>query len=87
MVDTIIVCAIIIRRLTKVFEQMSIHPDLTTLESLLKTHDWYYQYSDDHRVWTKGRERADEIQRQLSICCGLGLDAIAQELYNKYQQG
>ena len=66
---------------------MSIHPDLTTLESLLKTHDWYYRYSDDHRVWSKGREQADEIQRQLSICCGLGLDAIAQELYNKYQKG
>ena len=23
-------------------------------ESLLKAHDWYYAYSDDHSVWDKG---------------------------------
>ena len=22
--------------------------------NILKTHDWYYMYSDDHRVWTSG---------------------------------
>jgi len=64
---------------------MSIHPDLTTLESLLKSHDWYYQYSDDHSVWQRGRDQADEIRRQKDICCGLGLDSIANELYNKYK--
>jgi len=64
---------------------MSIHPDLTTLESLLKTHDWFYQYSDDHRVWKKGRDQEDEIRRQKDICCGLGLDSVANELYNKYR--
>lgn len=21
----------------------------------LKAHDWYYEYSDDHSVWTRGR--------------------------------
>ena len=64
---------------------MSIHPDLTTLESLLKTHDWFYQYSDDHRVWKKGSDQEDEIRRQKDICCGLGLDSVANELYNKYR--
>ncbi len=64
---------------------MSIHPDLSTLEKLLKTHDWYYQYSDDHRYWKKGNEESNEIRRQMNICCGLGLDSIANELYNKHK--
>ncbi len=64
---------------------MSIHPDLDTLETLLKTHDWTYNYSDDHRAWKKGNEQSDEICRQMDICCGLGLDKIANELYNKYR--
>lgn len=63
---------------------MSIHPDLTTLETLLKQHDWYYQYSDDHRVWQRGQAHAEEIRRQRDICCGAGFDHIAEELYNKY---
>jgi hypothetical protein len=24
----------------------------------LKRHDWFYEYSDDHKVWTRGREQA-----------------------------
>ena len=29
---------------------------------LLKTHDWYYQYSDDHRVWTKYQGHYNSIR-------------------------
>ena len=29
---------------------------------LLETHDWYFQYSDDHRAWTKGQAEASRIQ-------------------------
>lgn len=29
-------------------------------KSLLTYHDWFYDYSDDHNVWTKGaKERAE----------------------------
>jgi hypothetical protein len=28
----------------------------------LKSHDWYYNYSDDHSVWTKGRNNAHRLQ-------------------------
>ena len=28
---------------------------------LLKQHDWYYYYSDDHRVYTKGRDNAQRL--------------------------
>lgn len=35
---------------------------------LLEKHDWYYQYSDDHRAWEKGNSESKRIQ------------AIAQEI-------
>lgn len=60
------------------------HPDLEYLENILSKHDWFYDYSDDHRAWSKGRDQADEIRRQVDICCGLGLSAEAQELINTY---
>ena len=25
-------------------------------------HDWYYQYSDDHRVWRRGQDSYDYLQ-------------------------
>jgi len=28
----------------------------------LRRHDWYYNYSDDHSVWTKGRNNAHRLQ-------------------------
>ena len=60
------------------------HPDLEYLENILSKHDWFYDYSDDHRAWSKGRDQADELRRQVDICCGLGLSAEAQELINTY---
>lgn len=26
-------------------------------------HDWYYEYSDDHRVWKQGRDETEEIAK------------------------
>ena len=31
------------------------------LEELLKNHDWDYLYSDDNRVYIKGRDERDRI--------------------------
>lgn len=28
----------------------------------LQAHDWYYSYSDDHRVWKSGFENARQLQ-------------------------
>lgn len=33
------------------------------LEKLLKSHDWFYQYSDDHRYWQNGQREWKEIER------------------------
>lgn len=30
--------------------------------SQLEKHDWYYNYSDDHRVWTNGSAQAKRLQ-------------------------
>lgn len=34
----------------------------------LNSHDWYYMYSDDHRVWSAGerdRKRLQELSKQI----------------------
>ena len=41
----------------------------TTLENLLKSHDWTFDFSDDHSVWTRGNE---ERERLRSIALTLG---------------
>ena len=60
------------------------HPDLTVLVTLLSKHDWTYNYSDDHRAWVKGNKEADEIRRQMDICCGLGLSEEATAAHNRF---
>jgi hypothetical protein len=29
---------------------------------MLEQHDWFYSYSDDHRVWTAGNEANRKLQ-------------------------
>ena len=29
---------------------------------MLKRHDWFYEYSDDHSVWQKGQSAKAELQ-------------------------
>lgn len=37
--------------------------ELKDFYRMLGYHDWYYEYSDDHRVWTKGRDAKDTLER------------------------
>jgi len=30
--------------------------------SLLEKHDWFYQYSDDHRAWERGSTESKRLQ-------------------------
>ena len=34
---------------------------LNEFYNMLSSHDWYYQYSDDHRVWRNGQDQYDKI--------------------------
>ena len=38
--------------------------DLTKLEALLRSHDWFYDYSDDHSVWSRGQRENDAINAE-----------------------
>lgn len=50
------------------------------LEIALKEHDWWFDYSDDHRVWTNGMHQRSEIQHLMEL---VG-NPEAKELYDKY---
>lgn len=45
-----------------------------------RTHDWYYDYSDDHRVWTRGKEQRGNINRLYKILEDNGLKEKADEI-------
>lgn len=34
---------------------------LDTYTNLLHRHDWSYDWSDDHRAWTKGKAEREEL--------------------------
>lgn len=51
---------------------------LSDYEKLLAKHDWFYQYSDDSRVYRAGRTAFETLCRQQGI---LDLDA---SIWNKY---
>ena len=37
---------------------------------MLNRHDWYYQFSDDHRQWSDGSKNADQIKLLSDISTG-----------------
>jgi hypothetical protein len=51
------------------------------LKKLLSCHDWYYQYSDDFRKWTWGRDNENQIRSYLNE---LNHSNEAKALYNEY---
>lgn len=58
---------------------------LKELEELLSTHDQYYQYSDDHRVWSKGNEESKVISKLTAeLIYSLGQSKVVSDLYDKY---
>lgn len=58
--------------------------NLENFEALLKNHDWYFEYSDDHRVWQAGRVERGQIFQARKALIEQGLDKEVEELYNKY---
>lgn len=34
---------------------------MRSFKEQLKSHDWYYHYSDDHRYWSAGEKEREEI--------------------------
>ncbi len=42
--------------------------NLETLKQLLKSHDWYFEMSDDYRVWTRGQSEHRAIVALVQVC-------------------
>jgi len=58
------------------------NPLLELLEMKVKSHDWYYQYSDDHRMWVRGKDQRHVIDNMMKELFAEGLEAEAVEIYN-----
>lgn len=54
---------------------------------MLKNHDWYYMYSDDHRYWTKGRQERAEIMMAIQNDEQLLRPVFEQYLQENVNQG
>jgi len=52
-------------------------------EQRLKKHDWYYEYSDDFRVWEAGSRSYDELERMRKKLMKID-SKRATELWDKY---
>lgn len=66
-------------------EVFTIGTAIENIEVKMKHADWSYDYSDDHRVWTKGHIEISGVKEELEKLCKVpGGGAIANELWNKY---
>jgi len=57
---------------------------LEKLENLLKSHDWHYNMSDDHRYYTRGRAEYNRIREVMEECNNNDLGTMAKDLFHKY---
>ena len=57
---------------------------LQTLETLLKNHDWFYQYSDDNRVYEQGKFEWFMISKIMESLDDAGFSDKSSALYDKY---
>jgi hypothetical protein len=53
------------------------------LEDHLKTHDWYYAFSDDHRVWQAGEQARHVLLDLLNDANKVDADK-ARALFRRY---
>lgn len=59
--------------------------DWEKYEFLVKHHDWYYAFSDDHRVWSSGESNFKEI-KALRIKLGQSDCVRADNIWNQYSK-
>ena len=53
-----------------------------SLDKMLESHDWTYEYSDDHRYWKKGSNERDVIHDKIKELGGFNKEIINK--WNKY---
>ena len=55
---------------------------LEDYQNMLRSHDWYFQMSDDHNAWVKGSKESKAIDIAYTQLSAQGLEEEARELYN-----
>ena len=58
------------------------NPLLEVFEQKCKSHDWFYEYSDDHSVWQRGKDERYVINEMLKKLFDEGFKDQAIEVYN-----
>ena len=59
---------------------------IAQLEQALKSHDWYYMMSDDHRWYTRGSQQAQNIHNLITKLKDAGQGEEAEALYKSYHE-
>ena len=54
---------------------------LEQLEQAMLNHDWYFQFSDDHRVWSNGIASSDNIRSAMESLRIAGLSEQVDALW------
>jgi hypothetical protein len=58
---------------------------LAELASKLKSHDWYFMYSDDGNVYRRGVQQFDEIGALMAQAKSVGAELRAKTLFESYR--
>ena len=56
------------------------------LRQLMQRHDWFYQYSDEYRIWQAGNKSDGNIRSLASQLRKRGHDKEVSDLYAQYDQ-
>jgi hypothetical protein len=59
---------------------------LEQFKQVLASHDWYFDYSDDHGVWSRGMDSWNKIQQLEKLCQAQGLGEAAEQLYQQFRK-
>lgn len=55
----------------------------TTFETLLKCHDWLFDFSDDHSVWSRGHSERERL-RSIALTLGKENAERVSDLWNAF---
>ena len=57
---------------------------MQTLIEMLRNHDWYFEYSDDHQVWQNGVMERAAINAEAAR---LGRPELVEQAFEEYKAG
>ena len=70
-------------KLKNLLREIIENPMITKLEQSLKSHDWYSEYSDDHRSWLRGSADWERIRQLIAQINNAGLEKEATAVWKK----